>query len=255
MTMTDTDVQRDSSSTDETAADASPVPLPETPTCISDLRPDPNNPRSISTDEMAGLAESVQEFGDLSGVVWNRRTGQLVAGHQRIEALIQRYGEDLLVVDGAVVTPEIDGHPAGRFPIRVVDWEYGRQQLANIAANNPNIQGDFTPELQVILRDIASNETYGEQLAPLRIDTLVVATQRDRLPEDEDGLSEFPDIPETDEGVMFAFGGYKGMVGLGIYRSFKAAFAEHDVNETGIIDDVLSRWLGLGDVPEGGGGG
>ncbi len=217
------------------------------PTEIGDLKPDPNNPRSISEDELAGLIESIDDFGDLSGIVWNRRTGQLVAGHQRIDALRRLYGDGLMIENGDVVTPSTDGAQPERFPVRVVDWPYRRQQLANIAANNPNIQGDFTPELQVILRDIAADEELAGLVTPLRIDSLMVAIPSDALPEtpSEDGFADFADLADTEDEIPFLFGGYKGRVGADIYRSFRAAYEAHDPDDTGIIDTVLADWLGL----------
>jgi ParB-like chromosome segregation protein Spo0J len=52
-----------------------------------DLAPDPVNPREIGDDQRAGLGASLEIFGDLSGIVWNKRNGLLVAGHQRMERL------------------------------------------------------------------------------------------------------------------------------------------------------------------------
>lgn len=52
---------------------------------IDDLKPDPGNPRGIEEPAAAGLRMSLQAFGDIGGLVWNRQTGELVAGHQRVE--------------------------------------------------------------------------------------------------------------------------------------------------------------------------
>ena len=54
---------------------------------IDDLRASPRNPRKISAEALAGLKTSLASYGDISGIVWNERTGELVAGHQRVRAL------------------------------------------------------------------------------------------------------------------------------------------------------------------------
>ncbi|MFM7852284.1 MAG: ParB N-terminal domain-containing protein, partial [Flammeovirgaceae bacterium] len=52
---------------------------------ISNLNPNPKNPRKISEEGLKALKTSLEKFGDLSGVVYNRTTKQLVGGHQRVK--------------------------------------------------------------------------------------------------------------------------------------------------------------------------
>ncbi len=47
---------------------------------IKTLHSDPDNPRQISTRALQGLDASTTKFGDLSGIVFNKRSGVLVAG-------------------------------------------------------------------------------------------------------------------------------------------------------------------------------
>jgi hypothetical protein len=54
---------------------------------IADLVPAPYNPRTISSEALAGLRGSVERFGLVEPVVWNRRTGRVVGGHQRLKVL------------------------------------------------------------------------------------------------------------------------------------------------------------------------
>lgn len=53
---------------------------------------------------MKGLSYSIAEFGDLSGITFNERTGELVCGHQRVKALRAQYG-DLPMDDRVEVQP------------------------------------------------------------------------------------------------------------------------------------------------------
>ena len=64
-----------------------PAALKSIPKTTAELKPAPYNPRSISEEASRALAFSMDEFGDLSGFVFNLRTGHLVAGHQRKERI------------------------------------------------------------------------------------------------------------------------------------------------------------------------
>ena len=68
---------------------------------LSELVPAEFNPRTISDEAFDGLKMSVDVFGMLVPIVWNKRTGRIVGGHQRYRAL-QDAGEvetDVTVVD------------------------------------------------------------------------------------------------------------------------------------------------------------
>lgn len=131
-----------------------PPPVPST---LADLAAAPYNPRTITERALSGLGHSLAEFGDIAGITWNRRTGHLVAGHQRVKSLRAQYGD--LTVEmgegevGSVRTPE--GHV---FPVRVVDWPESREKAANAAANSPTIAGLFTEDLGPLLAEVAAEE-------------------------------------------------------------------------------------------------
>lgn len=54
---------------------------------VKDLKPAGYNPRKISKEKLAALKKSLEEFGDLSGIVFNIRTQTLIGGHQRTKNL------------------------------------------------------------------------------------------------------------------------------------------------------------------------
>ena len=58
-----------------------------TPKKVMDLAPAPYNPRFITDKKLEMLEHSINEFGDLSGIVFNIQTGNTVGGHQRIKKL------------------------------------------------------------------------------------------------------------------------------------------------------------------------
>lgn len=97
---------------------------------VSDLKPNLKNPRKVTDKKLKALKKSMNEFGDLGGVVFNKRSGQLIGGHQRISLL--KDGVITLGESGEFGFIEKDGHS---FALRVVDWGADKEKAANIAAN------------------------------------------------------------------------------------------------------------------------
>lgn len=144
------------------------------PTRLVDLVPAADNPRRISDDARRGLSESVLRFGDLSGIVFNRRTGRLVAAHQRREVLLVsgvdvekqiEWSEPFAGLDGTEErTGELDLGPGLRFRVRLVDWSETVERAANVAANDPRIAGEFTFGLRDFLAPVRADETLFARL-------------------------------------------------------------------------------------------
>ena len=117
----------------------------------SELTAAPYNPRTISDTALAGLKASIDKFGLVAPVVWNKRTGHVVGGHQRIRAL------------------EMSG--ATEAPVVVVDLPESEEKALNVTLNNPGIQGEFTPDVLPMLDELEELDPigFGElQLGPLR---------------------------------------------------------------------------------------
>ncbi len=131
----------------------------QVPKTIADLKGDPHNPREISPEALAGLKSSIKSFGDLSGIVFNLNTSQLVTGHQRLTSLREEHGEGLeIVVDEKANRFLIKIPGAEDFVGRLVRWPLSRQRMANIAANSPLISGEFTSDLDAQLRQIRAGD-------------------------------------------------------------------------------------------------
>ena len=154
------------------------------PQSIDDLKSAPYNPRSISPEAIEGLKASLHEFGDISGLVWNARTGHLVTGHQRLRALKEKHGaESLRLQDGAVVTPTGE-----RFPVRVVDWPETKEKAANVAANSGLLMGDFTPAVLPVLEEI--HVTLPKIASAIRLDELRSEWQWAKIPAENEDIQE-----------------------------------------------------------------
>lgn len=114
---------------------------------LEDLKPNPANPRKITDVKLEMLRKSIAEFGDLSGVIFNRATGQLLGGHQRLKVLppdaeIVRHELSEPSPTGTVATGHImiNGE---RFNYREVSWDENREKAANIAANQHGGEWDY----------------------------------------------------------------------------------------------------------------
>lgn len=125
---------------------------------VKDLRPNPENPRTISPEKLDFLKNSLAEYGDLSGIIFNRKTKRLVGGHQRLELFDQKTKIFLenkypkktkvgTVAEGYVL---LNGE---RFSYREVEWDSTKEKAANIAANKGAGEWDFE-KLSIWVKEI-----------------------------------------------------------------------------------------------------
>jgi len=152
---------------------------------VEELKPWESNARKIGSKALRGLKVSIEEFGDLSGIVLNIRNECLVSGHQRIKVMLERFGDQVKIENNSVVLPT-----GARFPVRLVDWDELKHAAANIAANNPFIEGDFITEK--VIANLEGVER--ERIEGLNIDDLM-----DDLGEGKKKEEESPEIAFTTE--------------------------------------------------------
>jgi hypothetical protein len=84
------------------------------------------NPRRISEGNKKRLKKSLKEFGLVQDPIWNKRTGRLVGGHQRVEIMdSEARGKNF----------EID--------VKVVDLDDKAEAKLNVLLNNTSAMGEF----------------------------------------------------------------------------------------------------------------
>ena len=119
---------------------------------LDDLKPAEYNPRKITDEKRDKLKESLLKFGDLSGVIFNKATKNLVGGHQRCSAFTENNPE--IIIEESFDPPTEKGTVArGHFVIegekysyREVHWEDENfEKEANIKANL--LTGDWDYDL------------------------------------------------------------------------------------------------------------
>lgn len=137
---------------------------------IKKIKPAPYNPRKISEHQFNGLKTSMNKFGDLSGITWNQKTGNLVGGHQRWMKLTNEF-DDLSLEktheDRFAIKSKKHGYTG--FDMRIVDWDEATERAANITANNHAIGGSWEIELlHTLLDDMRDSDLFKQ----LNLDTL-----------------------------------------------------------------------------------
>ena len=139
---------------------------------LADLAPADYNPRRISPKAMQGLRASLTRFGELGGIVFNRRTGNLVGGHQRVKALL--------------ALGETDAE------VRVVDLPVSEEKAANLALNHPGIGGEWDEALLRVVLDETARDL------PTMFDELQLADLIGEAadPEQFDGNTDPDEAPE-----------------------------------------------------------
>lgn len=100
--------------------------VPEKEVSIKAVNPAAYNPRKDlkpADKEYQDIKRTMETFGVLAPLVWNKRTGNLVGGHQRFK---------ILKADGAE-----------RVRVRVVDLPEGKERALNIALNKVSGEWDL----------------------------------------------------------------------------------------------------------------
>lgn len=126
----------------------------------NDLTPADYNPRDFSKKALEGLDKSMQEFLDISGITWNKRTRNIVTGHHRWKLLCESCGIDNLKfkeIKGTDRFQIFNKRKDTGYLLRVVDWSIEKEKAANVMANSGAVAGEFTADLQTILGDIKLN--------------------------------------------------------------------------------------------------
>jgi hypothetical protein len=131
------------------------------------------NPRRMSKDAKSGLKNSIEKFGDISGIVFNKKTNELVGGNHRWELLQKKYGNTLNLrqLGESDLYAIYANDEFTSYTLREVNWDEQTAKAANITANSQAISGFFTKELDDILKDLKDEDYFnGLLLGNLFID-------------------------------------------------------------------------------------
>ena len=107
---------------------------------IEKLNPAAYNPRKDlqpGDPEYEKLKRSIQEFGYVEPIIWNKRTGNIVGGHQRYKILLEQGIQEIDCV--------------------VVDLDETKEKALNIALNKISGEWDL-PKLKDLLQELDTGE-------------------------------------------------------------------------------------------------
>jgi DNA modification methylase len=183
------------------------------PTSILQLKPWERNPREIDKRSLEGLKNSLHDFGDLSGIVFNTALNALVCGHQRIRGLQEQYGSELEFDGDKIITPT-----GAEFKVRYVDWTEQKHAAACLIANNPNTQGEFNEEAAKILRELKSDPSMKDIFKQTELDQLLedldheahdLTRTKEVAPDEQSGTI----TPVTEPGDIYELGRHRLICG------------------------------------------
>lgn len=136
---------------------------------LSELREASFNPRFMSDAQLEVLRGNLSSLGDLGGIIFNRRSGNLVGGHQRVRALKENSPDIDVTIEEQLTEPNTHGtvargfilHEGEKFAYREVDWDEQTERIANIAANNVHGTWDI-PKLEELVKGLSSEIDISE---------------------------------------------------------------------------------------------
>lgn len=139
----------------------------------NEIKNAPYNPRVINPKAKQKLKDSLEKHGLVEPVVWNRVTGNLVGGHQRLQAL-----------------DALEGTKDYSLEVSVIAVDEREEALLNVQLNNQALQGDWDIEK---LADLSLDFDIGFE--EMGFDELDV----DFLFEGDDRFSQLFETPEVQQ--------------------------------------------------------
>lgn len=91
-----------------------------------DIKNAPYNPRIMDEKAKKRLKQNIAKHGLVAALTWNKRTGNLVGGHQRLEQL-----------------DSLEKNKDYELTVCVVDVDEREEAALNVQLNNPSMQGEW----------------------------------------------------------------------------------------------------------------
>jgi len=126
---------------------------------VSDLKYAPYNPRHMPEEVLEKLKVSLRKFGYVEPLVWNKRTGHVVGGNQRLRALKELGVEE---VDVVVVDLPLQQEKALNLALNKIQGEWDLPKLKEVFASLEKslweLTGFETDFIEDLLKDFESIE-------------------------------------------------------------------------------------------------
>lgn len=131
------------------------------------------NPRIMDKEAKKRLKKNLSENGLVSAITWNRRTGNIVGGHQRLEQL-----------DALEKTKDYS------LDVCVIDVDERQEAKLNVILNNPSTQGDWDIEKLAMMTE--EFEIGFDEMGFTKLDV-------DFMFDGDDRFTEMFETPEAEE--------------------------------------------------------
>lgn len=105
---------------------------------LADVKLRPDNPRTIGDNALNGLRNSLDRFGYVEPIIWNKTTGHIVGGHQRYFVLVEAGVTEAKMV--------------------VVQMSLEEELAANLTLNNPEIEGTWSDEAADLMHQVETTD-------------------------------------------------------------------------------------------------
>lgn len=102
----------------------------------SQIQNAPYNPRIMDEKAKKRLKKNIAQHGLVAALTWNKRTGNLVGGHQRLEQL-----------------DALEKNKDYELTVCVVDVDEREEAALNVQLNNPSMQGEWDLEKLAMLSE------------------------------------------------------------------------------------------------------
>lgn len=124
-----------------------------------DIKKAPYNPRVLDDTARKLLRKNLETNGLVEPVVWNRRTGNLVGGHQRIGQI-----------------DDLEGRDDYDITVSMVDVDERQEQILNLALNNTNLHGQWDePRVAEMIEQFTMQDFDAAGFTPADIDYYVMS--------------------------------------------------------------------------------
>ena len=149
---------------------------------VKDLVPNPKNPRIDLRPGMPlyeKLKDSIENFGYLDPIIWNKRTGMIVSGHQRFQVmkdLAEQNGEEL---------DEID--------VMEVDMPENKQDAFMVAINKITGLWD-TEKLSALFKELDEEDLSYTGFDEFEIQALLSSDDNTIIDDTEESETEFKEF-------------------------------------------------------------
>ena len=139
----------------------------------ADIKNADYNPRIMDKEAKKRLKEGLKKHGLVSTLTWNKRTGNLVGGHQRLEQL-----------------DALERNKDYSLDVCVIDVDEAEEAVLNVQLNNPSMQGDWDLEKLAMITEEFDVDFDDMGFSKLDVEFMYDGDER---------FTQMFDTPETEE--------------------------------------------------------